>query len=85
MQLGSFSVERETAQKVTVSGSYIYVHGEDLIRARDVNLPPPVQVTYPVFDATGGGSWPDTTLWIPSQTGEPRLRSTVLILRASEQ
>ena len=53
MQQGSFSVERETAQKVTVSGSYIYVHGEDLIRARDVNLPPPVQVTYPVFDATG--------------------------------
>jgi hypothetical protein len=31
----------------------LYVHGEDLVRARDVNLPPPVQVTYPVFDDSG--------------------------------
>ena len=31
----------------------MYVHGEDLIRARDVNLPPPVNVSYPVYDASG--------------------------------
>src|SRR3989442_2143807 len=31
----------------------MYVHGENLIRARDVNLPPPVNVTYPVYDASG--------------------------------
>src|ERR1700691_1715945 len=31
----------------------MYVHGVDLIRARDVNLPPPVNVEYPVYDSTG--------------------------------
>jgi len=31
----------------------MYVHGEHLIRARDVNLPAPVTLTYPVFDQTG--------------------------------
>ena len=31
----------------------MYVHGENLIRARDVNLPPPVNVTYPVYDSSG--------------------------------
>ena len=31
----------------------MYVHGVDLIRARDVNLPPPVNVSYPVYDASG--------------------------------
>jgi hypothetical protein len=30
--------------------SYMYVHGEDLIRARDVNLPLPASVSYPVFE-----------------------------------
>src|SRR5262249_48684136 len=33
--------------------SYLYVHGKDLIRARDVNLPPPVSVQYPVYDSSG--------------------------------
>src|SRR5207237_3775157 len=33
--------------------SYMYVHVENLIRARAVNLPPPVNVTYPVYDASG--------------------------------
>jgi len=36
-----------------VGVSYMYVHGVDLIRARDENLPPPVKVAYPVYDATG--------------------------------
>ena len=31
----------------------MYVHGVDLIRARDVNLPPPVNVSYPVYDSSG--------------------------------
>ena len=53
VQQASFSIEREIAQRITVSGSYLYSHGEHLIRARDVNLPAPVQVTYPVFDSTG--------------------------------
>ncbi len=53
VQQASFGIERETMQNVTVSASYLYVHGEHLIRARDVNLPPPVQVTYPVFDSSG--------------------------------
>ncbi|MFZ3213138.1 MAG: TonB-dependent receptor [Terriglobales bacterium] len=49
----SLSVEREVGKKFTISGSYLYVHGEHLIRVRDVNLPAPVSVTYPVFDSTG--------------------------------
>ncbi len=49
----SLSVEREVGKKLAVSGSYLYVHGEHLIRVRDVNLPPPTTVTYPVFNDTG--------------------------------
>ena len=33
--------------------SYLYVHGVDMIRARDVNLPPPTYYSYPIFDPTG--------------------------------
>jgi hypothetical protein len=49
----SLSVEREIGRKFTLTGSYLFVHGEHLIRERDVNLPPPVTVTYPVFNDTG--------------------------------
>jgi len=49
----SLSVEREVAKQVLVTGSYLYVHGEHLIRVVDANLPPPINVTYPVFDSTG--------------------------------
>jgi hypothetical protein len=49
----SLSVEREVAHRLAVGLNYMYVHGVDLIRARDVNLPPPTDVTYPVFDDTG--------------------------------
>ncbi|PYX28411.1 MAG: hypothetical protein DMG80_16715 [Acidobacteria bacterium] len=31
----------------------MYVHGENLIRARDVNLPQPTEYSYPIYDATG--------------------------------
>ena len=53
VQQGSFSVEREIADRFAVGLSYLYVHGENLIRARDVNLPPPTQYSYPIYDATG--------------------------------
>ena len=46
-------MEREVAHRLAVGVSYMYVHGEDLIRARDVNLPPPVNVQYPVYDSSG--------------------------------
>jgi hypothetical protein len=49
----SLTLEREVAGKTTVAVSYLYVHGEHLIRALDVNLPPPVALTYPIFDSTG--------------------------------
>ncbi len=53
VEQASLSLEREVAHRLAVSVSYMYVHGVDLIRARDVNLPPPVNVEYPVFDSTG--------------------------------
>ncbi len=53
VQQGSFSMEREVADRFAVGVSYLYVHGENLIRARDVNLPPPTKYSYPIYDATG--------------------------------
>ncbi len=51
VQQASLSLEREVANRLAVSVSYMYVHGVDLIRARDLNLPPPVDVAYPVYDS----------------------------------
>jgi hypothetical protein len=53
VEQASLSVEREVANRMAVGASYMYVHGDHLIRARDVNLPPPTNVTYPVFDESG--------------------------------
>ena len=53
VQQTSVTLEREVAGHITVAVSYLYVHGEHLIRALDVNLPPPVALTYPIFDSTG--------------------------------
>jgi hypothetical protein len=53
VQQASLTLEREVAGHTTVTVSYLYVHGEHLIRALDVNLPPPVASTYPLFDSTG--------------------------------
>lgn len=53
VQQASASVERELVHRLAASVSYMYVHGIDLIRARDVNLPPPVDVSYPVYDDSG--------------------------------
>ncbi len=49
----SLSAEREVAGHIVVTASYLYTHGQNLIRARDVNLPPPTALTYPVFDGAG--------------------------------
>ena len=53
VEQASLSLEQEVAHRLAVGVSYMYVHGVDLIRARDVNLPPPVNVEYPVYDASG--------------------------------
>jgi hypothetical protein len=47
------SLEKEVGGGFTGTLSYLYVHGVDLIRARDVNLPPPTDYNYPIYDPTG--------------------------------
>jgi hypothetical protein len=49
----SFSIERNVVANTAVNVSALYVRGQNLIRARDINLPPPVALTYPVFDQSG--------------------------------
>ncbi len=49
----SATVEREIARRVVADISYSFVHGQNLIRARDVNLPRPANVQYPIFDSSG--------------------------------
>lgn len=49
----SLSVEREIADRVVAEISYSFVRGQNLIRARDLNLPPPTNVQYPIYDASG--------------------------------
>ncbi len=49
----SLRLEREFGDGVTGEISYLYVHGIDMIRARDVNLPAPNLYSYPIFDPTG--------------------------------
>ncbi len=53
VQQMSLTLEREVASHTTVAVSYLYVRGEHLIRALDVNLLPPVALSYPIFDSTG--------------------------------
>jgi hypothetical protein len=49
----SLNLEREIANRFAAGISYMYVHGQNLIRARDINLPTPTDVTYPVYDEAG--------------------------------
>jgi outer membrane receptor protein involved in Fe transport len=51
VQQASLTLEKELGDRFIGGVSYLYVHGVDLIRARDVNLPPPVQYSYPVYDS----------------------------------
>jgi TonB-dependent receptor-like protein len=53
VQQASLGIEREVAHRLYLGVSYMYVHGENLIRGRDVNLPPPTEVAYPVYDDSG--------------------------------
>jgi len=53
VEQASLGLEQEVAHRLAVGVSYMYVHGVDLIRALDENLPPPVNVQYPVYDSTG--------------------------------
>jgi len=54
VQQGSLSLERELPGGFMGTVSYLFVHGVDMIRARDVNLPPPTYYSYPIFDSSGG-------------------------------
>ncbi len=53
VQQASLSLERELADGFTGTVSYLFVHGVDMIRAEDVNLPPPTYYSYPIYDSTG--------------------------------
>jgi hypothetical protein len=53
VQQASLSLERELPGGVTGTVSTLYVHGVDMIRARDVNLPAPTYYSYPIYDPTG--------------------------------
>ncbi len=46
----SFTVEYGLGPRLTASASYLYVHGEHLIRSLDANLPKPKITEYPVYD-----------------------------------
>lgn len=46
----SATVEYGLTPKLTLSASYLYVHGEHLIRSLDANLPKPKITEYPVYD-----------------------------------
>ncbi len=53
VQQASLTLEKELPGRTTVALSALSVHGEHLIRALDVNLPAPTNLTYPIFDSTG--------------------------------
>jgi hypothetical protein len=53
VEQASLSIEREVAHRLAAGVNYLYVRGDNLIRARDVNLPAPIDVTYPVYDESG--------------------------------
>lgn len=59
VQQTSLTLEKEAFKQIAVGISYLYVTGKHLIRARDVNLPLPTTVQYPVFDDTGTNSTGD--------------------------
>ena len=49
----SLNLEREIANRFAAGTSYMYVHGQNLIRARDIHLPTPTDVAHPVHDESG--------------------------------
>jgi hypothetical protein len=53
VEQASLTLEKEVAHRLAIGAAYMYVHGENMLRARDVNLPAPVNATYPVYDESG--------------------------------
>jgi hypothetical protein len=53
VQQASLTIEREAWQEIALGVSYLYVHGTGLMRTRDVNLPAPLDLQYPVLDSAG--------------------------------
>ncbi|HZQ22191.1 MAG TPA: TonB-dependent receptor [Terriglobales bacterium] len=53
VEQASLSMEKEIVDRLAVGVNYLYVHGVGLIRARDVNLPPPMTLAYPIYDSGG--------------------------------
>jgi hypothetical protein len=49
----SLTIQRELGQKIIATASYLYVHGEHLIRSLDANLPKPTILDYPVYSDDG--------------------------------
>ena len=50
---GSLSLERDVGGGFAIAGTYLYVHGQHLIRARDANLADPTMQEYPIFTSDG--------------------------------
>jgi len=50
---GSLTAEKEVMRRTAIGAAYLFVGGRHLIRARDVNLPPPSELDYPVFNEDG--------------------------------
>jgi hypothetical protein len=53
VEQANLSLEKQVGKGIAVEANYLFVHGVHLIRARDVNLPKPTVVSYPVFDDSG--------------------------------
>lgn len=53
VQQASLSIEKRVAPRTDVTFSYLFVGGRHLIRSRDVNLPEPKILTFPVFNEDG--------------------------------
>jgi Carboxypeptidase regulatory-like domain len=53
VEQANLTVERELGAKVSLSASYLYVHGMHLLRSLDVNLPKPTITDYPVYNDNG--------------------------------
>lgn len=52
-QQATLSLEKEVHERFAIGANYLYVKGRHLIRARDINLPSPIPLEYPVFDDNG--------------------------------
>ncbi|MEO6119296.1 MAG: TonB-dependent receptor, partial [Terriglobales bacterium] len=53
VQQASLTMEKEMAKRTAIGVAYLFVAGRHLIRARDVNLPQPDELSYPVFADDG--------------------------------